>query len=49
MQQKLRGRLSVNGAGFITDLYGMPTALVLLGASFALVVINTLQILMRGT
>ena len=30
MQQKLRGLLSVNGAGFVRYLYGMPTALVLL-------------------
>jgi drug/metabolite transporter (DMT)-like permease len=30
MQQKLRGQLSVNGAGFVRYLYGMPTALVLL-------------------
>ncbi len=30
MQQKLRGILSVNGAGFVRYLYGMPTALVLL-------------------
>ncbi len=30
MQQKLRGVLSVNGAGFVRYLYGMPTALVLL-------------------
>ena len=29
MQQKLRGILSVNGAGFVRYLYGMPTALVL--------------------
>jgi drug/metabolite transporter (DMT)-like permease len=30
MQQKLRNLLSVNGAGFVRYLYGMPTALVLL-------------------
>lgn len=30
MQQKLRGLLSVNGAGFVRYLYGMPTALVIL-------------------
>jgi drug/metabolite transporter (DMT)-like permease len=30
MQQKLRGLLSVNGAGFVRYLYGMPTAFVLL-------------------
>lgn len=30
MQQKLRGLLSVNGAGFVRYLYGMPTAMVLL-------------------
>ncbi len=30
MQQKLRGLLSVNGAGFVRYLYGMPTALILL-------------------
>src|SRR4051794_26766642 len=30
MQQKLRGILSVNGAGFVRYLYGMPTAFVLL-------------------
>ena len=30
LQQKLRGQLSVNGAGFVRYLYGMPTALVLL-------------------
>ncbi len=30
LQQKLRGVLSVNGAGFVRYLYGMPTALVLL-------------------
>ncbi len=30
MQQKLRTVLSVNGAGFVRYLYGMPTALVLL-------------------
>ena len=30
MQQKLRGLLSVNGAGFVRYLYGMPTAVVLL-------------------
>jgi len=30
MQQKLRGLLSVNGAGFVRYLYGMPAALVLL-------------------
>jgi drug/metabolite transporter (DMT)-like permease len=29
MQQKLRGLLSVNGAGFVRFLYGAPTALVL--------------------
>jgi drug/metabolite transporter (DMT)-like permease len=29
MQQKLRGLLSVNGAGFVRYLYGMPTAVVL--------------------
>ncbi len=35
MQQKLRGLLSVNGAGFVRYLYGMPTALVLLVAGLA--------------
>ena len=35
MQQKLRGLLSVNGAGFVRYLYGMPTALVLLLIAFA--------------
>jgi drug/metabolite transporter (DMT)-like permease len=30
MQQKLRNLLSVNGAGFVRYLYGMPTALILL-------------------
>ena len=30
MQQKLRGILSVNGAGFVRYLYGMPTAFVLI-------------------
>jgi drug/metabolite transporter (DMT)-like permease len=30
MQQKLRGLLSVNGAGFVRYLYGMPTAFLLL-------------------
>ena len=30
LQQKLRGLLSVNGAGFVRYLYGMPVALVLL-------------------
>jgi len=30
MQQKLRNLLSVNGAGFVRYLYGMPTALVIL-------------------
>ena len=30
MQQKLRGLLSVNGAGFIRYLYGMPTGLAIL-------------------
>ena len=30
LQQKLRGLLSVNGAGFVRYLYGMPTALILL-------------------
>ena len=30
MQQKLRGVMSVNGAGFVRFLYGLPTALVLL-------------------
>jgi drug/metabolite transporter (DMT)-like permease len=30
MQQKLRNLLSVNGAGFVRYLYGMPTAAVLL-------------------
>jgi drug/metabolite transporter (DMT)-like permease len=33
MQQKLRGRLSVNGAGFVRYLYGAPMALVLLLAT----------------
>ena len=33
MQQKLRGQLSVNGAGFVRYLYGMPTALVILIAA----------------
>ena len=36
MQQKLRNLLSVNGAGFVRYLYGMPTAFVLL--SIALMV-----------
>ena len=35
MQQKLRGILSVNGAGFVRYLYGMPTALVLLVIAIA--------------
>ena len=30
LQQKLRGQLSVNGAGFVRYLYGAPTAFVLL-------------------
>src|ERR1700676_2856737 len=30
MQQKLRNLLSVNGAGFVRYLYGLPTALVIL-------------------
>ena len=30
MQQKLRNLLSVNGAGFVRYIYGMPTALLLL-------------------
>ena len=33
MQQKLRGVLSVNGAGFVRYLYGMPTALVIASVS----------------
>lgn len=33
MQQKLRGLLSVNGAGFVRFLYGAPTALVLFTAA----------------
>lgn len=33
MQQKLRGLLSVNGAGFVRFLYGAPTALVLFVAA----------------
>lgn len=36
MQQKLRNVLSVNGAGFVRYLYGMPTALVLLLIAFAI-------------
>ncbi|MEI7712983.1 MAG: EamA/RhaT family transporter, partial [Rhodospirillales bacterium] len=35
MQQKLRGLLSVNGAGFVRYLYGMPTALVILSIALA--------------
>lgn len=35
MQQKLRGLLSVNGAGFVRYLYGMPTAFVLLAIAVA--------------
>jgi drug/metabolite transporter (DMT)-like permease len=35
MQQKLRNLLSVNGAGFVRYLYGMPTALVLLLVALA--------------
>lgn len=35
MQQKLRGRLSVNGAGFVRFLYGAPAALVFLLAALA--------------
>ena len=35
MQQKLRNLLSVNGAGFVRYLYGMPTALVLLLVTLA--------------
>ena len=36
LQQKLRGLLSVSGAGFVRYLYGMPTALVLLLIAFAI-------------
>ena len=36
MQQKLRNLLSVNGAGFVRYLYGMPTALVLLLLALAI-------------
>src|SRR5580658_4669797 len=35
MQQKLRNLLSVNGAGFVRYLYGMPTAMVLLVIALA--------------
>jgi len=35
MQQKLRNLLSVNGAGFVRYLYGMPTALVILVIALA--------------
>src|SRR5579864_1749185 len=35
MQQKLRNLLSVNGAGFVRYLYGMPTAAVLLAIAVA--------------
>lgn len=35
MQQKLRNLLSVNGAGFVRYLYGMPTAAVLLAVAVA--------------
>ena len=35
LQQKLRGVLSVNGAGFVRYLYGMPIAFVLLLIAFA--------------
>ena len=36
MQQKLRNLLSVNGAGFVRYLYGMPTAAVLLVIAVAI-------------
>jgi hypothetical protein len=35
MQQKLRGLLSVNGAGFVRDLYGMSTAIAIIPPSAA--------------
>ena len=36
LQQKLRHLLSVNAAGFVRFLYGVPTALVLLGSALVL-------------
>ena len=36
MQQKLRGLLSVNGAGFVRYLYGMPTGLAILLAALSI-------------
>ena len=36
LQQKLRNLLSVNAAGFVRYLYGMPTGFVLLGGCMAI-------------
>ncbi|MFC7554115.1 hypothetical protein ACFQU7_20780 [Pseudoroseomonas wenyumeiae] len=33
LQQRLRGQLSVNGAGVVRYLYGIPFGLILLGAT----------------